>query len=119
MPSEEYTCFDPDQSSGWSEADFANFVTCHNWQFARTMPANPHEYTLRRSDPNAAFDDAVRYIREHGSIEEYAGKPYKSLCFGDYKYWTMGESLQQTSLINRKRRFEHRTRELGSTEITG
>jgi hypothetical protein len=104
---EKYTCFDADQPSDWSEPDFADFVNRHKLQFARTMPANPHEYTLRRGDPNATFDDAVRYIREHGCVEQYAGKPYKTLCFGDYKYWTMGEPLPQTILINRKRCLEH------------
>ena len=116
MPGEEYTCFDADQPSGWSEADFAEFINRDNWQFARTMPTNPHEYTLRRDERDATFDAAVRYIREHGCLELYGGKPYKTLCFGDHKYWTMGEPLLETTLINRKLRFGHATGEFGRKE---
>jgi hypothetical protein len=97
--------FEPDHPSGWGEEQFRNFINHHKWQFAATMPHNPHEYTLRRNSAAAAFDSAVRYIREHGCIESFAGKPYKVLYFGDHKYWTMGAPLRETILINRKPRF--------------
>lgn len=48
------------------------------------------------------FDNAVRYIREHGDMETFSGKPYKGLCFRGYRYWTMGAVLAETILINRK-----------------
>jgi hypothetical protein len=66
------------------------------------MPHNPHEYTLRRDTRGASFDAAVRYIREHGEIEMYWGKPYKTLYRDGHKYWTMGAPLDVTILINRK-----------------
>jgi hypothetical protein len=96
------TCFDPDQPSGWTGSDFDAFVEGHSWIFARTMPHNPHEYTLRRDTRSATFDSAVRYIREHGELDIYWGKPYKTLYRGDHKYWTMGAPLDVTILINRK-----------------
>ncbi len=105
MSSDSWTCFDPDQPSGWSEQEFAEFVQSHNWQVARTMPENPHEYTHRRNSLQADFEAAVRYVREHGRLESYAGRPYKTLYFGDHKYWTMGAPLEVTILINRKPRF--------------
>lgn len=103
--SDDEFCFDPDQPSGWSDNDFRHFVSSHKWQFARTMPYNPHEYTLRRNALGATFDAAVRYIREHGCIEYYRGEPYKTLYLEDHKYWTMGDPLPETDLINRKPRF--------------
>jgi hypothetical protein len=101
--STQWTCFDPDVPSGWSDDDFADFVQTHSWTFARTMPQNPHEYTLRRNTTDAAFEAAVRYVREHGVMEEFWGKPYRTLYFRDHKYWTMGAPLVETILINRKK----------------
>ena len=105
MAEDQSDYLDADQPSGWIEKDFAEFVGRHHWRFARTMPRNPHEYTLRRNAANATFDAAARYIREHGSVEYYRGWPYKTLYFGDHKYWTMGDPLADTDLINRKPRF--------------
>ena len=105
MSGKECNCFDADQPSGCKEEEFAEFIERHHWQFARTMRHNPHEYTLPRNALSATFDAAVRYIRAHGCIEYYAGKPYKTLYFGDHKYWTMGDPLPDTDLINRKPRF--------------
>ena len=102
MPETQWTCFEPDQPSGWTEAEFSRFVASHTWIFARTMPQNPHEYTLRRDTDSATFDAAVRFIREHGEREIYWGKPYKTLYLGDHKFWTMGAPLEETILINRK-----------------
>jgi 16S rRNA C967 or C1407 C5-methylase (RsmB/RsmF family) len=99
---EDGTCFDADQPSGWIPQQFAEFVSDHVWHFARTMPHNPHEYTLRRNASKIDFDATVRYIREHGVLEQYRGFPYKTLYFAEHKYWTMGSPLHETILINRK-----------------
>ncbi len=100
----EASAFEPDQPSGWSADDFGAFVIGHSWRFAQTMPENPHEYTLRKNAASAAFVAAVRYIREHGTLEMYRGRPYKTLYFRDHKFWTMGYPVQETELINRKPR---------------
>ena len=100
--SEQWTCFEADQPSNWTSADFDRFVSASDWVLARTMPWNPHEYTLRRSVSDAIFDAAVRYIREHGRMETYGGRPYKTLYTQNHKYWTMGAPLKDTILINRK-----------------
>jgi hypothetical protein len=95
-------CFEADAPSGWAAEDFQHFVEQSRWIFAKTMPHNPHEYTLRRHTTAEQFDAAVRFVRENGVMEEYWGRPYKTLYFGDHKYWTMGEPLESTILINRK-----------------
>ena len=102
MSGAQWICFEPDISSGWSESDFARFITSCSWVFAKTMPQNPHEYALRRDMRSDMFDNAVRYIREHGDMDTFSGKPYKGLCFRGYRYWTMGAVLAETILINRK-----------------
>jgi hypothetical protein len=102
MSTVQWTCFDPDQPSNWTKEDFGHFIRNHRWTFARTMPENPHEYTLRRHTTEDLFNAAVRFIREQGQLESFQGKPYKVLYFENRKYWTMGAPLAQTILINRK-----------------
>lgn len=97
------TCFSPDRSTAWEAADFSQFVGSHRWVFARTMPRNPHEYTLRRNTSGVIFDEAVRFTRQHGHMEYFKGGAYRMLVMGDHKYWTMGSPLGYTILINRKR----------------
>ena len=116
MPGDDRNCFEPDQPSGWTERDFTEFVTGRTWQFARTMPSNPHEYTLRNKDSDVDFEAAVRYIREHGCVEYYAARPYKTLYRGDHKFWTMGALLKETVVINRKPRLADTPQELAPAE---
>ena len=47
------------------------------------------------------FESIVEYIREHGVKEKFEGKEYIYLHLGDFKYWTMGEAVKDTILINR------------------
>lgn len=92
--------------AGWTVTRFRAFVRRHRWIFARTMPDNPHEYTLRESTSDEIFEAAVRFIRDHGQPELYYGKEYTVYFCDDHKYWTMGAPVEQTILINRKLRPE-------------
>lgn len=74
-----------------------------DWIFAKTMPDNPHEYTLRKRWESACFDQAVQTIREHGQVEIYRNWPYTALHINEHKYWTMGAPVAKTILINRCR----------------
>ena len=47
------------------------------------------------------FEAVVVYIRKHGIKEEFVGKQYIYLYLGNFKYWTMGEAIKDTILINR------------------
>jgi hypothetical protein len=102
MPDTLWKSFDADRPSGWDERKFAEFVAEQRWTPAPTMEVNPHEYTLRRDTSDAIFDAAVRYIRERGLMERVEGKRFKALALGGHKYWTMGASLPETILINRR-----------------
>jgi len=70
--------------------------------FAKTMPHNPHWYTLRKDWDSSEFDRAVEFIRKNGIAELFAGRVYTVLYHGKYKYWTMGAPIRKTILINRK-----------------
>ena len=73
------------------------------WKFAKTMPWNPHHYTLKKTWQNKTlFQNVVYFINDFGKKEEFKKKMYTVLYLGDYKYWTMHHDLTQVILINRK-----------------
>jgi SAM-dependent methyltransferase len=79
-----------------------NALLPKRWIFAKTMPQNPHYYTLRkewRNDP--LFDEVVRVMRKIGYVEYWHGKPFTMVNINGYKYWTMGAPVSETILINR------------------
>lgn len=79
------------------------FIASRRWQFASTMPDNPHWYTVRKWCPEgeAEFEEFVRIIREHGDDEIFEGRPYRYLDFEGHHYWTMGAPIAETTVINR------------------
>jgi len=81
-----------------------NVINSMNWIFAKSMPRNPHEYCLRSQTDDETFVRFVNIIRHYGYEEEYFGRVYIRLNFNDYYYWTMGDTIENTILINRKRR---------------
>jgi hypothetical protein len=73
------------------------------WKFAKTMPFAPHEYIVRDKCPltDEEFVCFIDMQRRFG-VKECWGKynnPY--LYIDDYKYWTMGASYEETTVINR------------------
>ena len=83
-------------------SDFEAHMDRNNFRFAKTMPDAPHWYTLRKTWENdEEFVTCVQFIRDHGNVEYFWGKPYTKLEHGGYKYWSMGYPLDVTILINR------------------
>ena len=73
------------------------------WIYARTMPDDPHWYTLRkRWKRDEDFAWTVETICRYGYEGIYEGWPYTVLNIDDMRYWTMGASVEETILINRK-----------------
>jgi hypothetical protein len=86
-------------------AELKDFVRAFSWTFAKTYAATwPHEYIVRERVDEHLFVQLVRHIREHG----YQGAFYrKQLTYFDddgLVYWTMGESIEVTTIINRCRK---------------
>lgn len=71
------------------------------YRYAKTMPHCPHEYTLKKDWDKSQFEEVVKFIRKNGKIEKYYKKDIIYLYVGDFKYWTMGNPIEQTILINR------------------
>ena len=86
-----------------SKEDLSNRLQLQRWIFAKTMPKNPHYYTLKKNWKfPEAFEESVILIRKYGIEEKFRGWPYICFNFDGYKYWTMGSPVSQTILINRK-----------------
>ena len=73
------------------------------WTFAKTMPFAPHEYIVKERCPLSAeeFEYFVNMQREHGIRERWGKYNNPYLYVDDYKYWTMGAPLEETTVINR------------------
>jgi len=81
----------------------ASALLSAEYRFAKTMPQNPHWYTLRRTwNNNDLFDKVVEYMRANAYTEYFWRKPYQLFDLNGYKYWTMGAEICETILINRK-----------------
>lgn len=73
------------------------------WTFAKTMPFAPHEYIVKDKCPltTEEFEYFVSGQREYGVKERWGKYNHPYLYIDDYKYWTMGAPLEETTVINR------------------
>jgi hypothetical protein len=72
--------------------------------FAKTMPANPHEYVVRTADNEAAYVRLFELIAAQGVVERWGGRRYRYWYPGDgFKYWAMTTVIGQSRIINRAR----------------
>ena len=82
-----------------------NLIQNNHWIFAKTYAKTaPHEYVCRDyldDSMKKEFVWFVKYIREHGQPENFFNAEYIYFYFGDYKYWTMGNPIDETTIINR------------------
>lgn len=91
--------------------DARTYIATVRWQFARTMPQWPHEYTVLRWQPelDEAFYAFVELIRNDGTVKPWprdAAVPryrHSYLEIDGWEYWTMGDPIPETVLINRAR----------------
>ena len=74
------------------------FVANETWTYAKTWP---HEYLVRDRVDAAMFVDLVKHIRTHGYQGTFYKKPIGYFDEDGYVYWTMGEPLDDTDIINR------------------
>ena len=82
-----------------------------SFRFAKTMPDNPHFYTVRDTwEDDDLFTYCATVIQREGTVTPYRNPKYRStthyrqLPLDGYSYWTMGWPPEQTTVINRKRK---------------
>ena len=86
------------------DENIEKFIDSANWVFAKTYAKTaPHEYTVRGNNPDLEdeFVYFVKFIREHGYKEKFWSKIHTYYDVGEYKYWTMGNPIDETTIINR------------------
>lgn len=84
------------------------------WQYAKTMPDWPHEYTIKAWRPDLAndFEAMCELIYGEGVAEPWPPPPaepiYQNsyLVIGDHKYWAMGplgdaDPVRKKTVVNR------------------
>jgi hypothetical protein len=87
--------------------DARAYIANVRWQFAKTMPQWPHEYTVRawRPDLEREFFEFVVLIRRdvkpwpRDAVTPRYHHTYLEL--DSWEYWTMGEPVPETTVINR------------------
>src|SRR5947209_5125934 len=91
--------------------DARAYIAKVQWQFAKTMPRWPHEYTVRtwRPELEAEFWSFAVLIRSDGVVKPWpreASTPrymHTYLEVDGWEYWTMGAPISETTVINRTR----------------
>jgi hypothetical protein len=89
--------------------DARAYIAKVRWQFAKTMPQWPHEYTVRdwRRDLDEDFARMVVLIRQEGVVKPWprdSKSPRHRLPYMEidgWEYWSMGEPVPETAVINR------------------
>ena len=81
-----------------------DFVREAKWTFAKTMPEWPHEYIVRERVDENLFDWLVRHIRANGHEEAFYTEKYIYFEEDGLLYWTMGNPINETTIINRCRK---------------
>jgi len=97
-----------------SDEELASWMASTRWRYAKTMPAHPHDYSLREWNDEATFRLVVRTIWERGFDRIYLRRPWRSLDIGDHYVWISGAPpipdhpapVETTQLINRARRVQ-------------
>ena len=101
-----------DVSEHWSAAEC---LLRAEYKFARTMPDNPHTYTVRGTWPESGLSDedfvsTVETMRRYYESVRWGSSYYKQFYANGFMYWTMGASINtaegepHTIIINRKLR---------------
>lgn len=81
-----------------------DLLNAAEFRYAKTMPQFPHYYTLRKTWENNKFDAVVKAIRELGTPRAFGNRQYTYYDFDGNTYWTMGDTIPNTILINRAKR---------------
>ena len=84
-----------------TDLEIKTFISENHWIFAKTYAKNlPHEYVVRKN-VKSQFDEFVLTIRNKGFNAHFLDNEYIYLKIEDYFYWTMGNPINETIIINR------------------
>lgn len=87
--------------SGALPDELRNFIHAQKWTFAKTMPLWPHEYIVRERVDENLFEQLVLHIRANGREGPFYDKTFIYYEEDGLLYWTMGNPISETTIINR------------------
>lgn len=83
-------------------AELKDFIENAPWIFAKTYADTwPHHYMLRKQVDDNLFVRTVKHIRTYGTEGAFYTKTYLYYFEDGLVYWTMGNPVEKTILINR------------------
>lgn len=84
-----------------------HLLTQEKWTWAKTMPGIPHEYIVRGKCRMGEEDFLmiVHAQRDLGKYEIWGKYNFPYLYLDGYKYWTMGDTFENTIILNRQKVF--------------
>lgn len=84
-----------------------DLLNTRSWTWAKTYLSVPHEYIVRNrcglSDEDFLY--IVHAQRDLGVYEKWGKYNFPYLYIDGYKYWTMGDTFENTIIINRQKVF--------------
>lgn len=100
-----------DDPIAFSIDDARAYISEVRWQFAKTMPQWPHEYTVRDWRPELVdrFEALARFTRSHGVVKPWpADSPtpryhHRYVEIDGWDYWIMDGPIAETGVVNRAR----------------
>jgi hypothetical protein len=82
--------------------ELKGFINGEKWIFAKTYAETwPHHYIIRDRVDEELFKKLVEHIRRFGYEGPFYNKKYIYFEEDEYVYWTMGEPIEETTIINR------------------
>ena len=81
--------------------DARQFIAGAKWQYAKSMPQWPHEYTLRGWNDERAFEEMIHYILHWGESRKQVHWKRIYLDVDEHYYWWMGAPIREATVINR------------------
>ncbi len=98
---------------------FNEFISKETFINAKTYEKTaPHEYIVCKiddSDPQrrSEFEWLVLFIRRNGYPKKFWSKEYTYFDYEGYSYWTMGDPLETTWILNRAIKNDPRCKDRG------
>lgn len=81
------------------------FIRRNMWIFAKIYARSvPHEYIVKEKltlEDQRFFEEFVAYIRENGFAARFGDQEYLYYELGGRYYWTMGDPIEETYILNR------------------
>ena len=82
--------------------ELKDFINSSKWTFASTMADIPHWYIVKKFYNKIMFEKLVVFIRNHGVVRRWFNRVGMYLDYDGHSYWTMGNPISETTIINRK-----------------